>query len=304
MDGTLSGEPVVEIPGAILLGAILQSFLLGVVMVQVIVYWANYQDDSRRKHIFIFAVVIISILQTVLEGYKSWRTIVHQKLWSTSAIQWGDLFLNGLLSSMCECFFIRRCWKVLYSLSTLSCTIAIANLYLAVAMGIALHTFGSGVTEASLYSSKHILVSTVVAFSFWIFGSFVLDVIVTSILVITLWRSKTGLRDLDQVVTYIIVITLESAALPAICMLVAVGLYHASPHLKDHLILFFLLLTGKLYVVGMLRTLNSRVKLRQRMKSYDRGRTSVGAFQWDRAGSSEMPGDQGTHDLSHSIQLA
>lgn len=49
------------------------------------------------------------------------------------------------------------------------------------------------------------------------------------IVVTSLWRSKTGLRALDQVVMHIIVITLESAALPSSCMLVAVGLYHASP---------------------------------------------------------------------------
>lgn len=31
---------------------------------------------------------------------------------STSVIEWSDLFLNGLICSLCEAFFIRRCWKV------------------------------------------------------------------------------------------------------------------------------------------------------------------------------------------------
>jgi hypothetical protein len=64
-------------------------------------------------------------------------------------------------------------------------------------------------------------------------------------------------------------------------------------HLKDHLVLFFVLLTGKLYVIGMLRTLNSRVKLRERMKSHDLGRTSLGDFQWDQARTSDTMGDCG-----------
>ncbi|KAF5388130.1 hypothetical protein D9615_000481 [Tricholomella constricta] len=90
----------------------------------------------------------------------------------------------------------------------------------------------------------------------------VLDVIVTSIrtllnqsrtVVISLWKSKTGLVELDQVLMQIISITLESSALPA------------------------------LYTIGMLRTLNSRAKLRQRMKSHDLGRTSLGEWQWDQA---------------------
>jgi hypothetical protein len=54
--------------------------------------------------------------------------------------------------------------------------------------------------------------------------------------------------------------------------------------MKDHLILFFVLLTGKLYAIGMLYTLNSRVMLRERMRSTDLGRTSLaGTWQWDQA---------------------
>lgn len=52
---------MVEIPGAILLGGFLQSFLLGVVMTQAIKYWADYRDDSWRKRVFVATVVVISM---------------------------------------------------------------------------------------------------------------------------------------------------------------------------------------------------------------------------------------------------
>lgn len=100
MDSTLSGEPIVEIPGAILLGGFLQSFLLGVIITQAIKYWADYRDDSRWKRVFVATVVFVAMyvlqvytlrlianlnihysLQTVLEDYKSWRTTVHRKKW-------------------------------------------------------------------------------------------------------------------------------------------------------------------------------------------------------------------------------
>ncbi|KJA29918.1 hypothetical protein HYPSUDRAFT_246273 [Hypholoma sublateritium FD-334 SS-4] len=67
----------------------------------------------------------LSCLQTLLEDYKVWRTLIIQRLWSTSSIQWSDIFLNGCICWLCECFYIRRCWK-------------------AIAMGIA---FRSGVLE-------------------------------------------------------------------------------------------------------------------------------------------------------------
>ncbi|KAF8238755.1 hypothetical protein L208DRAFT_1354514 [Tricholoma matsutake] len=286
MDSTIFGEPIVEIPGAILLSGFLQFFLLGIVEMQAIAYWADYRDDSRRKRMFIATVMFFCLLQTMLEGYKVWRTTIFQKRWTTSAIQWLDLFLNGLLSFLCEGFYVRRCWKmtnrspwVLFPLSGLLLTIIVANIYLAIAMAVAFHSLGGAVT--TLTASKSILKSTVAAFSYWIFGSLALDLAVTSISVVCLWRSKTGVVELDLTLKCIIRITVESAVLPCTCMIVAVGLYHASPHMKDHLVLFFVLLTGKLYAIGMLYTLNSRVMLRERMRSNDFGRTSLGTWQWD-----------------------
>ncbi|KAF4619303.1 hypothetical protein D9613_005166 [Agrocybe pediades] len=120
---------------------------------------------------------------------------------------------------------------------------------------------------------------------------------------LSLWRSRTGLREADKTVVKVIHITWESAVLPSICMVVAVGLYHAAPvrafanilmsaithggvfrqRIGDHLVLFFVLLTGKFYTFGMLRTLNSRQNLRLSMQSHGLGRTSLGDWDWDQA---------------------
>ena len=45
--------------------------------------------------------------------------------------------------------------------------------------------------------------------------------------------------------------------------------------------LFFVLITGKFYTFGMLRTLNSRAKLRRRMQSHNLGRTSLTGWNRD-----------------------
>jgi hypothetical protein len=42
-------------------------------------------------------------------------------------------------------------------------------------------------------------------------------------------------------------------------------------------------MTGKLYVLGTLRSLNSRVHLRERLKSHDLGRTSLSDWHWQKA---------------------
>ncbi|KJA29917.1 hypothetical protein HYPSUDRAFT_246239 [Hypholoma sublateritium FD-334 SS-4] len=87
--------------------------------------------------------------------------------------------------------------------------------------------------------------------------------------------------------------TWESASLPTLCMLVSVGLYHAQPRIDDHLVLFFVLLTGKFYTFGMLRTLNSRKRLRHRINSHNFGRTSLTALEWDQIDTGPTNGGRG-----------
>jgi len=99
MDSTIFGEPVVEIPSAILLSGFLQCFFLGIVGMQATTYLTDYRDDSLRKRVFVAAVMslclcvtcsghfsvihlcLVSRLQTTLEGYKTWRTTIFQKRW-------------------------------------------------------------------------------------------------------------------------------------------------------------------------------------------------------------------------------
>lgn len=78
----------------------------------------------------------------------------------------------------------------------------------------------------------------------------------------------------------------ESAALPTIAMILAASLYSSKEVTTPrHLDLFFILLTGKLYTLGILRTINSRVIFRERLASADHGRTSLSDYKWDQPSS-------------------
>ncbi|KAF8272139.1 hypothetical protein EI94DRAFT_1719097 [Lactarius quietus] len=95
-----------------------------------------------------------------------------------------------------------------------------------------------------------------------------------------LCRSKTGLINLDQALDHIVAVTWESAAVPSAFQIVAVSLYDSTSGESHHLVLFFSLMTGKLYTLGILRSLNSRPDLRERMTSDDVGRRSLSDWQW------------------------
>ena len=99
MEKTLSAESVVEIPSSILLSSFIHSFLLGIIVTQYAKYLADYRDDSFRKRVFVASVVLVSVyvcmssspfvhvsksflsLQTILEDYKSWRTVINDRAW-------------------------------------------------------------------------------------------------------------------------------------------------------------------------------------------------------------------------------
>ncbi|KAJ7577337.1 hypothetical protein C8J56DRAFT_1113329 [Mycena floridula] len=71
-------------------------------------------------------------------------------------------------------------------------------------------------------------------------------------------------------------ITCQTAVLSAASLITAAAFYHAHAHGDDNLIIFFIMLTGKLYTFAVLRMLNSRDRLHQRFSSQDLGRISLG----------------------------
>ncbi|KAF9076988.1 hypothetical protein BDP27DRAFT_1414120 [Rhodocollybia butyracea] len=283
-----------KIPSAVLLDGIIQSFLLGFVLGQASKYFSAYKDDGWKKRVYVAIVVLLSLLQTIIEEYKLWQIAVKKVSWAHSHFVWSDIAVNGFISWSCEAFFIRRCWKmtnhnrwVLYPLGTLSVTVLIMNTYGAVITPLVVGKYDRKTNvyhgSASLAKSQIRLIQLErqldFVSSYWMFGSLAVDIIVASILITSLWRAKTGLKDSDRLVWSVITLTCESAALPCISMIIAVSLRHLN--IEINFVIFFVLLAGKLYTYGLLRTLNARDDFRVRLKSQDLGRVTLGQWQWD-----------------------
>ncbi|KAJ3758882.1 hypothetical protein EV360DRAFT_82629 [Lentinula raphanica] len=275
-------------PGAVLLDGILQSFLLGFVLGQATKYFTVFSDDRWQKKVFVGVVVLLSLFQTIIEDYKLWQISVKNSSWAYSKFVWTDVAINGCISWLCEVFYIRRCWKitnhnpwVLYPLSVLSITAIIANFVQAIILPLVINRTDS--RSGEYFGSIRLMTLLQFVFSYWIFGSLLLDLAVASILITTLWRAKSGLKDSDKVVWSVITLTFESATLPCVSMIAAASVYHSNK--EGNLVLFFLLLSGKLYSYGLLRTLNSRDGFRVRLHSNKLGRATLGNWYGDRTGT-------------------
>ncbi|KZP03371.1 hypothetical protein FIBSPDRAFT_905071 [Athelia psychrophila] len=233
-------------------------------------------------------------LQTVLEDYKVWAVLIHGQIWEQQGMFWTEPFLNGLIVSLCSGFLIRRCWKVtgkkywiLAVLGTVLLGLFATNTFESITIGIESRYMAKlNKIADQRATAQEQLRPLVIAWSIWSYGSFALDVILTAILTVYFWRSRTGLTSSNTVLFKLTAIAWETALLPAISMLTAISLFGSNRN-EDGAInqipYFFFVMTGKLYTVGFLRTLNVRTKLRERLHSQDLGRVSLGNWTWDQA---------------------
>ncbi|KZT02145.1 uncharacterized protein LAESUDRAFT_794327 [Laetiporus sulphureus 93-53] len=282
--------------GPILMQGLRQYLLQGVILSQGAKFCSRCANDSARLRLYVASLVFSSVLQTVLETYKVWMEVIDHLHWYIVPLYSTEFLLNGLICIMCEGFLIRRCWKstqrsylVLAGLRSLALATFTANIYLAVRIA-------TTISIASGYADP--LKVCHWAFPLWVFGSLTLSISFTCILSMYLWKIQTGLTYLDKMLRNIIVLTWETAALPSTCTIIAAVFYcsrevmefrcvsfTARSGITDprHLDLLFILLTAKRYTLGILRTLNARVHIRECLASKDLGRVTLSDYNWNDA---------------------
>ncbi|KAF7975120.1 hypothetical protein HWV62_10413 [Athelia sp. TMB] len=94
----------------------------------------------------------------------------------------------------------------------------------------------------------------------------------------------TGQKSSDRVLFKLAFIAWETALVPAVSMLAAIILYSSSANKNGKINqypYFLFVMTGKLYTVEFLRSLNVRTKLLAQMQTQDLGRVSLGNETWE-----------------------
>ncbi|KAI0375834.1 hypothetical protein BV20DRAFT_19187 [Pilatotrama ljubarskyi] len=308
----LDGRPDKATAGPILVQGFLQYLCQGVIISQGAKFFHRWDDDPVGLRVYVAALLFFSLVQTVLESYKTWVETIVGKHWWSSRLHFTEFLCNALICSLCEAFLIRRCYRisqrnlsVLAFLCALLITTTIASVILTIRIAKDIGPFADHGNADPLHASLF-------AYPLWVYGTLVMAVSITTILSVSLWRNRTGLRHLDRTLNHIIFITFESAALPTACTLASAIIYSirdaraseaaaaaASSHGGTgqpestsaemsgqalHLDLFFAILTGKVYTLGLLRTLNSRTQFRAGLHTSNLGRRSLTGWECPEAG--------------------
>ncbi|RPD66974.1 hypothetical protein L226DRAFT_565742 [Lentinus tigrinus ALCF2SS1-7] len=283
LDAEAPSRPDQYTAGPILVQAFLQYLCQGVIIAQASKFYERWDDDPIALRAYVVVLVIFSLVQTVLESYKTWVVTVLELHWWTSNLHFTEFLCNSIICSLCEVFLIRRCYRmsgmrmmVLVYLASVAVITFAASIILTVKIAIV-------VAPLAQVGDAHVdpLRASICGYPLWVYGTLLTALSITII----------RLTYLDRTVKHIITMTWETAALPATCMLVSAIIYSVrdadgmvnspSPFAEANLDLFFAVLTGKVYTLGLLRTLNKRTQFRARLHSGDKlGRQSLSECDW------------------------
>ncbi|KDQ09912.1 hypothetical protein BOTBODRAFT_178647 [Botryobasidium botryosum FD-172 SS1] len=230
--------------GACLVGVLISNFLMGVQTVQSYIYSHNYPNDGWDIKALVYTLLVIGVAHTFFLGIMMYHYLIVNfgnfaalvyNTWSFNI----EVVLTPVLAFLVQMFFARRAWllnRKNYLLSTAIATLAFIQL----TFGL---TCGALVFHLPMFTD---FVKYRWAVGMWLGGAAACDIVLTTSLCYTLYRSKTGFKKTDTLVTKLII------CLFAIIDLICFCIFNNDLHLTFNFCL------GKLYPIMMLATLNQR----------------------------------------------
>ncbi|KAJ6525601.1 hypothetical protein B0H19DRAFT_583367 [Mycena capillaripes] len=240
--------------GPWVLGAFVDSILMGVIFCQASNYFAFRRIDYGFGRYYTYLVVVVtllSVLKTTQGILVVWvqnvlqfanpdiaRNLVNVAWWQVSVS-----FLSGIIGSIVQSFFALRYYKLS------------RNWAIAIPIGLAIILGLAGVSLAMI----SILTNNAKAKVMWLLvhfvSVFVADLLITSGTCYTLRQRSTGLTSTSSLISRLVRMVFESAIPPTLIATVDLILTQTlGPKLLWHLFVNYSL--SKVYVISLLYTLN------------------------------------------------
>ncbi|KAJ8076971.1 hypothetical protein PM082_001394 [Marasmius tenuissimus] len=255
--------------GVLALTAFVSSFLTGVTTVQTYIYVVNYRKDPVRIKIFVAIVWTLAMLHAIFLMISTWHytiksfgnpLLVLKIHWSalaaltvsTTQIFVAQLFLARRVHAF-MCSFLSR-WRASFWLAIF--LICILGNFVASLSGIAKVFTLENVSE--ILGIRTYLLTTL-AFNIAV------DTIVTALLTWALLNSKTGQKQSDRVVQWIVLCSINTGLLPCLSAVAGLILFLRSPN--TFWFLFCIYIISDTYANSILANLNSRSFFKEKMMS-------------------------------------
>ncbi|KAJ8701333.1 hypothetical protein PTI98_000134 [Pleurotus ostreatus] len=238
--------------GPMLIGVFFNTILYGVLVVQMLLYFQTYKDSAWIRH-FILYLLVLETCNTVFDIAMMYEPLILN-FGTPDAITYfptmiaADPIITVAISTPIQLFvawrisIISRSWLM----PALICILGVISL----AGGI-----WTCITVATIrvFSRKPELHWPALT---WLLASAIADALITSTLVYSLYKRKTGFKDTDNVIERVIRFTIQTGMITALFAILDVVFFLVSPHTTLNFI--WDLALGKLYSNVLMSTLNSR----------------------------------------------
>ncbi|KAH8817878.1 hypothetical protein DL96DRAFT_1820600 [Flagelloscypha sp. PMI_526] len=251
-------------PGAMEIGAIFNVLLLGVISTQVYYYFSRFPEDHKILKWTVLSVWLIEIAHSA--------SILHA-LYQATVTFFGNpitllqppktlivaVSLGGVLTAIVQSFFAWRVYRLVGSLylSLFCCVLTL--LFLAACFGFTITGYHAPSMPVYIRQNDWLLTALLVV-------RMVNDIIMTTGLCFALFKSRQkAQRKTTAVIDKLLLWTLESGLLTAICAMVVVIFFFASRNTFIWIGVY--LISPKLFSNSFLAILNGREGLRLNMGS-------------------------------------
>ncbi|TCD70890.1 hypothetical protein EIP91_001198 [Steccherinum ochraceum] len=246
------GSPAAQTYGPIFIGVVFNIVLYGIMITQTFLYYTVYKRDRLWMKLFVAVLFVCDTLNSVFDLAFLYIPLVtkygdvHELTYATWVFA-TDPAMTAIIALLVQMFFAWRVYVLTNSVTAVTFIVACSIGQWCGGMGTAIAV--GMVPEFTHFQSFKAIVIV------WLTCSAVADTAITIALVWHLRRHKTGFSPTDDAVNRIIRLTVQTGLVTALCAIVDLILFLASP---SGLHLIFNLPLSKLYTNSLMSSLNSR----------------------------------------------
>ncbi|KAJ6511287.1 hypothetical protein C8R47DRAFT_1094457 [Mycena vitilis] len=244
--------------GPYLIGVVLNTFLYGVLMIQMIIYYQAYKNDKLWLRLFVVYLFVVESLNTGLSIALVYQPLVGQFGSDSPTTLFPSLlpsqpFLEAAIFFPVQLFYAWRISLIMrsYVASVFICMASVTSVVGACWTAII-------VAQVKIYADKPKVDRTALV---WSCSAAVADIIITTSLIWSLKLRKTGIKRTDNTVDRIVRTSIQTGGLTVAFTILDVALFVALP--TSTLSFVFDFGIPKLYSNALLSTFNARTRAKE-----------------------------------------
>jgi len=249
---------VVTLTGPFLISGLINWALFGALVVQVYYYYYSFPNDSWKVKALVWTSMIIQTVQTGLSTRDEFRILGRH--WGSmdelDKIGWQWLSspaFTAITELYSQLFYAWRIWILSRKQPYVPCIIVVLS-FLQCGSSLAVGgQLGLAGRFSELQDHYH---STITV---WLVSSAACDLLIAVAMAWYLRRSRTGFRRTDAILTKLLRLTVECGMILAVFAVLDLTLFLVFSYNNIHIPVCSAL--AKLYCIGLLMVLNSRIKI-------------------------------------------